>query len=110
MHHTLIVARMKPDAAPAIAEAFAASDRTDLPHLIGVTHRRLFHFDRDLYLHLITSHHDPAPTIARTTDHPEFRAISARLAPHVTAYNPATWRTPQDAMAHCFYQWDNPTP
>ncbi|NEY37436.1 TcmI family type II polyketide cyclase, partial [Streptomyces sp. PRKS01-65] len=25
---------------------------------------------------------------------------------YVTAYDPATWRSPKDAMANCFYRWD----
>ena len=37
MHHALIVARMAPGSAPDIAEVFAASDRGELPHLVGVT-------------------------------------------------------------------------
>lgn len=31
MHHALIVARMAPGSAPAIADVFAASDRGELP-------------------------------------------------------------------------------
>ncbi|MEU9851564.1 TcmI family type II polyketide cyclase, partial [Streptomyces sp. NPDC047985] len=31
---------------------FAASDSTELPHLVGVTRRKLFQFG-DVYLHLI---------------------------------------------------------
>ncbi|HZG02490.1 MAG TPA: TcmI family type II polyketide cyclase, partial [Streptomyces sp.] len=46
---------------------------------------------------------------ARATDHPAFHAVSDQLAAHIRPYDPATWRTPQDAMAHCFYHWDNTT-
>jgi cyclase len=105
MHHTLIVARMKPGAAPDIAKVFAESDRGELPHLVGVTRRRLFEFG-DVYLHLIESDQDPAPAIAGLTDHPEFRDVSERLSAYVQAYDPSTWRSPKDAMAHCFYGWD----
>ncbi|WP_031510409.1 TcmI family type II polyketide cyclase [Streptomyces megasporus] len=108
MHHALIVARMNPGSAPDIAKIFAESDRGELPHLVGVTHRRLFHFGDDLYFHLIESRRPPGPAIAQVTDHPEFRAISDQLSAHVKAYDPATWRSPKDAMAHCFYRWDNP--
>ncbi len=108
MHHTLIVARMAPGAAPDIAKVFAESDRGELPHLVGVTRRSLFEFG-DVYLHLIESERDPAPTIAKLTSHPEFRGVSERLAPYVSAYDPATWRSPKDAMAHCFYHWDRNT-
>ncbi|MEZ7007193.1 TcmI family type II polyketide cyclase [Streptomyces sp. SCSIO 75703] len=105
MHHTLIVARMTPGAAPDIAKVFAESDRGELPHLVGVTGRSLFSFG-DVYLHLIESEDDPAPRIARLTGHPEFREVSERLEPYVAAYDPATWRSPQDAMARRFYRWE----
>ncbi|MET9117624.1 TcmI family type II polyketide cyclase [Streptomyces longwoodensis] len=106
MHHTLIVARMKPGAADDIARVFAESDSGDLPHLIGVTRRSLFQFG-DVYLHLIESENDPGPAIARLTDHPEFREVSERLTPFVSAYDPETWRGPKDAMAQCFYRWES---
>ncbi|MEU9861235.1 TcmI family type II polyketide cyclase [Streptomyces sp. NPDC047971] len=105
MHHALIVARMAPDSAPAIADVFAASDRGELPHLVGVTRRSLFQFG-DVYLHLIESERDPAPAIAKLTGHPEFRDASEKLSAYVSAYDPKTWRSPKDAMAHCFYRWE----
>ncbi|AIS01702.1 TcmI family type II polyketide cyclase [Streptomyces glaucescens] len=105
MHHTLIVARMAPGSAPDIAEVFAASDRGELPHLIGVSRRSLFQFG-DVYMHLIEAEQDPAPAIARVADHPDFRDISKRLEPFVSPYDPQTWRGPKDAMAQCFYRWE----
>ncbi|MET9254420.1 TcmI family type II polyketide cyclase [Streptomyces sp. NPDC048182] len=106
MHHTLIVARMAPGAAPDIAKVFGESDRGELPHLVGVSRRSLFEFGDGVYLHLIESEQDPAPAIAKLTGHPEFRAVSERLEPYVSAYDPETWRSPQDAMARCFYRWE----
>ncbi|MEV0688863.1 TcmI family type II polyketide cyclase [Streptomyces sp. NPDC050388] len=106
MHHALIVARMAPGSAPRIADVFAASDRGELPHLIGVNRRRLFQFGDDLYLHLIESEQDPAPAIAKVAGHPEFRGISEQLEAYVSPYDPATWRSPKDAMAQCFYHWE----
>jgi len=105
MHRTLIVARMKPDAAAGIAETFAASDRGELPQLIGVTGRSLFQFG-DLYLHLIEADRPPGPEVAKLSGHPEFRDVSQRLAQYVAAYDPDTWREPKDAMAHEFYRWE----
>ncbi|MFF9481977.1 TcmI family type II polyketide cyclase [Streptomyces sp. NPDC014733] len=105
MHHALIVARMSPESAPKIADVFAASDRTELPHLVGVTRRTLFQFG-DVYLHLIESEQPPGPEIAKVTSHPEFRAISDRLSSFVSPYDPETWRGPKDAMAHQFYRWE----
>ncbi|WP_328552184.1 MULTISPECIES: TcmI family type II polyketide cyclase [unclassified Streptomyces] len=105
MHHALIVARMAPGSAPAISDVFAASDRGELPHLIGVDRRSLFQFG-DVYLHLIESERDPAPAIAKIAGHPEFRSVSQELSAYVSAYDPQTWRSPKDAMAHCFYSWE----
>ncbi|MFB7208914.1 TcmI family type II polyketide cyclase [Streptomyces sp. NPDC056255] len=109
MHHALIVARMAPGSAPDIAELFAASDSGELPHLVGVTRRKLFQFG-DVYLHLIESEQPPGPEIAKVTQHPEFRDISEKLTAYVSAYDPKTWRSPKDAMAHEFYTWERDTP
>ena len=103
MHQTLIVARMEPGSAPHVAQAFAESDRTDLPRLLGVTARSLFRF-HDLYFHLIKSEVDVGPALADLRDHPLFAGVSARLADHVTPFDPG-WREPRDAMAHEFYRW-----
>ncbi|MFH8366858.1 TcmI family type II polyketide cyclase [Streptomyces sp. NPDC018031] len=106
MHRSLIVARMRPGSADDIAAVFAESDRRgELPELIGVTGRSLFQFG-EVYLHLIEAERPPAARVADHTGHPEFQDISARLAPFVAAYDPATWRGPQDAMAREFYRWD----
>jgi cyclase len=105
VHHTLIIARMAPGAAPDIAKIFAESDRGELPHLVGVARRSLFQF-QDVYLHLIESERDPGPAIAKAAGHPEFRDVSDRLSAYVSAYDPETWRSPKDAMAHCFYRWE----
>ncbi|WP_405896361.1 TcmI family type II polyketide cyclase [Streptomyces sp. NBC_00727] len=105
MHHALIVARMAAGSAPDIAELFAASDHSELPHLVGVTRRKLFQFG-DVYLHMIESERPPGPEIAKVTEHPEFRAISERLTAFVSPYDPETWRGPKDAMAQEFYRWE----
>ncbi len=108
MHHALIVARMAPGAAPDIAGIFEESDRGELPHLVGVRRRSLFQFG-DVYLHLIESEQDPGPAIAKVSGHPQFQDISTRLTPFVSAYDPATWRSPKDAMARRFYLWERET-
>ncbi|GAA3061329.1 TcmI family type II polyketide cyclase [Streptomyces glomeratus] len=105
MHQALIVARMTPGSAPDIAKVFEESDRGELPHLVGVARRSLFQFG-DVYLHLIESERDPAPAVAKVAGHPEFRDISERLSAYVSAYDPATWRSPKDAMAQRFYLWE----
>jgi cyclase len=105
-HRTLIVARMRPESADRIAEVFAASDEGELPGLIGVSGRSLFHFGDDLYLHLVEADTPPDRQVARHQDHPEFRGISERLKPFVLPYDPETWREPKDAMAQEFYRWE----
>ncbi len=105
-YRSLIVARMKPRSADRIAEVFAASDAGELPGLIGVSGRSLFHFGDDLYLHLVEADTPPGPQVATHKDHPEFRGISERLLPFVMPYDPATWREPKDAMAREFYRWE----
>jgi cyclase len=32
--------------------------------------------------------------------------VSVDLKPYIDAYDPATWRSPADAMATRFYHWD----
>ncbi|MGW2562687.1 TcmI family type II polyketide cyclase [Streptomyces sp. NPDC001514] len=105
MHQALIVARMAPDSASDIAKVFAASDRGELPGLVGVTRRTLFQFG-DVYLHLIEADRPPGPAVAKVADHPEFRDISDKLSSYVSAYDPRTWRSPKDAMAQEFYRWE----
>lgn len=106
MHHALIVARMAPQSAPDIADLFAASDNSELPHLVGVTRRKLFQFG-DVYLHLIESEKPPGPEIAKVTEHPAFKEISDKLTTYISPYDPETWRGPKDAMAQEFYRWES---
>ncbi len=104
-YRTLIVARMKPDTAQDIADVFAASDAGELPALVGVTSRSLFQFG-DVYVHLVEADRPPGPAVAQVAGHPAFRDVSERLLPFVAAYDPKTWRSPQDAMAREFYRWE----
>lgn len=106
MYRTLIVARMRPDAAKPIAEIFGASDTGgELAGLVGVRSRSLFQFG-DVYLHLVEGERPVEEAVARVAGHPEFQQISADLRPYVSAYDPATWRKPADAMAAEFYRWE----
>ncbi len=101
----LIVAKIVPGCEAEVARIFAESDATELPQLAGVRHRSLFVLE-DLYVHLIESDNDPAATISAVREHPLFRAVSEKLAPYIRPYNPATWRSPLDAVAVEFYTWD----
>ncbi|MFF3905071.1 TcmI family type II polyketide cyclase [Streptomyces sp. NPDC001848] len=104
MRSTLIVARMKPDSAAEVKRIFAASDAGDLPRMIGVRERRLFRF-HDLYMHYIASDDEVRDSLSEVRDHPLFRDVNDQLSAHITAYDPQTWRSPEDAMAHEFYTW-----
>lgn len=105
MHRTLIVARMKPDAERAVAEVFARSDETELPHLIGVRSRTLFRF-HDLYMHLIEADRPVGPAVEQVRHDALFRQVNEELSGYIAAYDPASWRSPADAMASEFYRWE----
>jgi cyclase len=103
VHRTLIVARMEPGEAAAVAKIFAESDATELPRLVGVSRRTLFRF-HDLYFHLVEADEDITPRLYRARGHPLYGEINRRLAEHIRPYDP-NWREPKDAMAEPFYAW-----
>ncbi|MFD7898751.1 TcmI family type II polyketide cyclase [Streptomyces sp. NPDC059743] len=105
MHSTLIVARMDLDSAAEVGRRFTEFDRTDMPHLMGTRRRQLFSY-RGLYFHLQDfDSEDGGERIAEARNDPRFIGISEDLKPFIEAYDPATWRSPADAMAQRFYQW-----
>lgn len=106
MHSTLIVARMEPHSAAQVANLFGAFDETEMPHRMGTRRRQLFSY-RGLYFHLQDfDGEDGGERIEEAKTDPRFVAISDDLKPFITAYDPATWRSPADAMARRFYHWD----
>ena len=105
MHSTLIVARMEPDASVDVARIFGEFDGTEMPDLMGTRRRQLF-FYRGLYFHLQDFDSDDGGSVIEEAKiHPLFVKVSADLKPHIEAYDPATWRSPADAMATRFYHW-----
>lgn len=104
MHQTLIVARMDPVTAPAVADVFAASDATGLPEMIGVSRRVLFSF-HDLYFHLVQAEEDITEPLYRARGHELFRDINTKLGQYISPYDPG-WKEPRDAMANPFYTWE----
>jgi cyclase len=100
-----IIAKIKPGAEEKVAEIFAESDRTELPKMTGVRHRSLFVLE-DVYVHLVEMEDDFDETVAGVRNHELFRDISKKLEPYIQPYNPATWRSPKDATAREFYNWD----
>ncbi len=103
MHRTLIVARMDPANAQGVAQVFADSDATELPHMVGVTRRTLFAFHH-LYFHLVEADEDISPRLYQAREHPLYQQINTRLGEFVSPYDP-NWREPKDAMAVPFYSW-----
>jgi cyclase len=101
----VIVARIRPGTSDKVAEVFAESDAGELPRLAGVRHRSLFVL-QDVYVHLVETDGDVDGAVEQIRDHDLFREISARLEPYIEPYDPATWRSPKDAMAVEFYRWD----
>ena len=106
MNRSLIVAKILPDAEARVAEIFAESDDTDLPHVAGVLHRSLWRLG-DLYVHMLDTEQLGADAVEKARRHPEFARVSERLSPYVTPYLP-TWKSPKDAQAQRFYSWERP--
>ena len=105
MYSTLIVARMNPDDGPDVAQIFREFDQTEMPHLMGSRRRELF-FYRGLYFHLQDFESGAGgEAIEQARAHPLFTKVSTDLKPHIEAFDPATWRSPADAMATRFYHW-----
>ena len=105
MHSTLIVARMRPEDSGPVAKIFGEFDKTELPHLMGTRRRELFHY-RGLYFHLQDFDTDGGgAAIEEAKTHPLFVQISQDLKAYIDAFDPATWRSPADAMATRFYHW-----
>ncbi|MFG3323443.1 TcmI family type II polyketide cyclase [Streptomyces sp. NPDC048171] len=106
MHSTLIVARMAPGSSADVADLFAAFDATDMPHRMGTRRRQLFAFN-GLYFHLQDFDEDNGGELIQgAKDDPRFVRISDDLTPFIDPYDPATWRSPADAMARRFYRWE----
>lgn len=103
MHRSLIVARLDPADTANVAEVFAESDRTELPHLVGVRRRTLLSF-HGLYFHLIESERPLGPSFGWISDHPLFVNVATKLSSYVRPYDPS-WSSPKDAIAAPFYSW-----
>lgn len=105
MHSTLIVARMEPGSSQDVAKIFGEFDATEMPGLMGTRRRELFAY-KGLYFHLQDFDTEAGgEAIEATKTHPLFVQVSADLKAHIEAYDPATWRSPADAMATRFYHW-----
>nr|WSY51604.1 TcmI family type II polyketide cyclase [Streptomyces sp. NBC_00886] len=105
MFSSLIVARMNAASQHEVARLFGEFDRTEMPHLMGTRRRQLFAY-RGLYFHLQDFDTDNGgQLIEQAKNDPRFVQISDDLKPFIEAYDPATWRSPADALAQRFYSW-----
>lgn len=106
MHSNLIVARMEPASSVDVAKLFADFDTSEMPHRMGTRRRQLFHY-RGLYFHVQDFDSDNGgELIEDAKSDPRFIQISNDLKEFIQAYDPATWRSPADAMATRFYNWE----
>lgn len=103
MYRSVIVAKIEPAAEHDVMAIWAESDRTELPHIAGVLHRSLYRLG-DLYVHLLETDQPGARAVETARHHPEFARVSQQLGHFITPYL-ADWKSPQDAQAHCFYEW-----
>jgi len=105
MPSELIVARMAGFSSESVAKLFGEFDRTEMPHLMGTRRRQLFHY-QGLYFHLQDFDDDHGGEIIEAAKtNPTFIQISKDLRPHISAYDPDTWKSPKDALATRFYHW-----
>jgi cyclase len=96
---------MAPDVKHRVGDLFESFDRTDLPNRMGTRRRQLFAY-RGLYFHLQDfDHAEGGQAIEAARTDARFIQISNDLKPYIEAYDPATWRTPADALAERFYTW-----
>jgi cyclase len=106
MHSTLIVARIRPRSEAEVAGLFGAFDETEMPERMGTRRRELFSY-QGLYFHLQDFDGDSGgERILEARTDPRFIKISEDLKAYIDAYDPATWRSPADAMANRFYHWE----
>lgn len=106
MHSTLIVARMDLESSGEVAKLFNDFDASEMPHRMGTRRRQLFAY-RGLYFHLQDFDADNGgELIEEAKIDPRFIKISQDLRPYIEAYDPKTWRSPKDAMATRFYNWE----
>jgi cyclase len=107
MHTNLIVARMDPGSSADVARLFGAFDETGMPGRMGTRRRQLFSF-HGLYFHLQEfSTENGRDLIEDAKTDPLFIRITEDLKPFIEPYDPATWRSPSDAMAKRFYCWES---
>ncbi|GGK26330.1 hypothetical protein GCM10011583_67860 [Streptomyces camponoticapitis] len=105
-HSTLTVARTDVDPSVDVARLIGDFDATEMPHRTGTRRRRLFAY-RGPHFHLRDFDDDNGGRlIEEAKSNSRSIRISDELKPLIDAYDPATRRSPKDAMARRFYNWE----
>lgn len=96
---------MSQESSGAVAKIFETFDQSDMPEQMGTKRRQLFHY-KGLYFHLQEFDDEGSSRIETAKSDPRFIQISSDLKPFIGAFDPATWKSPADAMATPFYNWE----
>lgn len=105
----LMVMRMDPEHADAVAEIFAEHDKGDMPHVVGISRRTLFRY-QDLYLHLIEADTDVFGKLLAARARADFQDVNRHLEAHLRRYAPDRMHELQDSRATPFYTWTAGSP
>ncbi|MGH3802461.1 MAG: TcmI family type II polyketide cyclase [Pseudonocardiaceae bacterium] len=101
-HRLLMVSKMDPEDADAVAKIFAAHDNTELPVRIGVTARTLFYY-QGLTFHLIESEDDILDNVFEAHREPAFHELNESLRPFLSPIV-SSWSNITDSQAREFYR------
>ncbi|MGN9911268.1 TcmI family type II polyketide cyclase [Phytohabitans sp. LJ34] len=100
----LMVMRMEPQHAGAVAELFTEHDKGDMPHVVGISRRTLFRY-QDLYMHLIEADTDVYDKLLAARARDDFQDVNRRLATYLQRYAPERMSELRDSTATPFYTW-----
>lgn len=97
----IIVGKCKPGSEEKIAEAFARSDATDLPHKLGVKSRHIW-VQNEIYVHFVENEVALPEVLSDYAQEPLFQEVKAELDQYVSLIYP-------DLPAHArqIYEWRN---
>lgn len=87
LYRGVIIGRHTPGSEDKIAEAFARSDATELPHLVGVTSRHVW-VQGEVYVHFIEGQMSLPTVLREYAQHPLFQEVKAELDQYVSLIYP----------------------
>ena len=102
-YRALMVMRMAPGHADAVAELFAEHDKGDMPYVVGISRRTLF---RTGPLHApARGQTDVFDKLLAARARADFQEVNRRLSAYLQRYAPDSMTELQDSMATPFYTW-----